>query len=120
MATTKEEHLAKAQENLRFRESLDLSLDGAAGWSVTILFYAALHYVEAYFLARRGFGCKNHFSRASEIQSDPRIRLIFPEYRDLENLSREARYDVSKFNDGDLKYALTCFQTIKGAVDAII
>ena len=89
------------------------------GWSITVLFYSALHYVEAYF-AGQGTGCKNHTSRAGSIQRDPRIRSIFIEYRDLENLSREARYDVSVFNDGDMRLANSSFETIERAIKAVI
>lgn len=120
MAYTKEEHLQKAQETLDLRATLDLAKDGAIGWSITMLFYSALHYIEAYFSAVRGFECKHHFSRATEIRNDPRINSLFPDYRLLENLSREARYDVTVFNAGDLRCAESCFDTIKESVEALI
>jgi len=71
VATTKEEHLAKAREVFALHNALDLNLPGAIGWSITMLFYAALHYVEGYLVATKGFGCKHHFSRATEIRTDP-------------------------------------------------
>jgi hypothetical protein len=120
VATTKEEHLVKAQEILALRNSLDLTKAGAIGWSITMLFYAGLHYVEAYLVATKGMGCKHHFSRATEIQNDPRIRPLYKEYSMLETLSREARYDVSSFNVGDLRYAENCFENIREAIEAII
>jgi hypothetical protein len=120
VATTKEEHLRKAQEILTFRDTLDLNKPGAIGWSITMLFYAGLHYVEAYLVATKGFGCKHHFSRATVIQTDPRIRPICDDYNMLETLSREARYDVSSFNLGDLRYAEGCFENVKKAIQAII
>jgi hypothetical protein len=120
VAYTKQEHIQKAQETLGLRACLDHAKDGAIGWSITMLFYSALHYVEAYFTAVRGFGCKHHFSRATEIQNDPRISSLFPDYRLLENLSREARYDITTFNAGDLRCAQRCFDTIKSAIEALI
>lgn len=120
MATTKDEHLEKAQEILALRGCLDPTKKGAIGWSITMLFYAALHYIEAYLLATRGIGCKHHFSRATEIQKDHRIKPLFADYSILENLSREARYDVTTFNEGDMHYAEGCFDTIKKAIEAII
>jgi hypothetical protein len=120
VANTKEEHLAKAEENINFLRSIDLNHPGALAWSITILFYAALHYVEAYFVSKRGFGCKHHFSRATEIQRDPKINSIFNDYAALENLSREARYDVSCFNEEDLKRANTCFENIKSAIESLL
>lgn len=120
MATTKEEHLTKAQEILALRNTLDLSKPGAIGWSITMLFYAALHYIEAYLVATKGIGCKHHFSRATEIQIDPRIKSLYREYSMLETLSREARYDVSPFDVGDLRYAESCFENVREAIEALI
>lgn len=120
MASNKDEHLAKVAENLKVLQSLDSSLEGAIGWSITILFYSALHFIEAYFESRRGFGCKHHFSRASEIQRDEVIKSLFGDYSTLETLSREARYDVSEFGAEDLKRAEACFENIRKAVEALV
>ena len=120
MATTKAEHLAKVRQNLQVLESLDLARDGTIEWSITILFYSALHLIEAYFVSERGFGCKHHFSRATEIQRDSVIASLYIDYSVLETLSREARYDVSSFNHGDLNRARQCFETVKKAVEALL
>lgn len=120
MAGTAEEHLAKVRENLAIRESLEMTQEGAVGWCITVLFYSALHYVEAYFVSKRGFGCKHHFSRATEIQRDPKISSLYDDYSALETLSREARYDVSSFNAGDLKRADACFRTIEHVIKSIL
>jgi hypothetical protein len=120
VATTKEEHLAKAHEIFALHNAIDPALPGAIGWSITMLFYTALHYIEAYLVATRGFGCKHHFSRATEIQRDLRINTLYNDYSMLETLSREARYDVSSFNVGDLRFAEGCLENVKEAIEAII
>lgn len=119
MAVTKDEHLAKIAENARFLATIDQSDSCGIGWSITVVFYSALHYLEAYFVSR-GRGFNNHHSRASAIQNDPIIRSLYSEYRTLENLSREARYDAAPFNAGDLRNAKIAFETIENAVKALI
>jgi hypothetical protein len=119
VAVTKEEHIRKIGENTIFLDSIDNAVVGALGWSITVLFYNALHYVEAYFVTR-GHGFNNHFSRASAIQNDPVIRSLYADYRDLENLSREARYDVSYFNAGDMRHATSSFELIEESIKALI
>jgi hypothetical protein len=45
---SKEDHLNRAQDNERLAGSLDLNSAINVDWAITILFYAALHYVDAY------------------------------------------------------------------------
>lgn len=116
---TKEEHLKKAEENLTFRKSIDLQQPTAMGWYVTVTFYTALHYIEAYFTSR-GMGFNNHHSRGSAIQRDSTLSLLYDSYRSLEDLSREARYDCSGFNVGDLRRADASLEYIQKTVIALL
>lgn len=45
---SKDEHLAKAANNHKFAMALKDANSTVFGWKLTILFYSALHYVEAY------------------------------------------------------------------------
>ena len=45
---SKEDHLEKARENQRFAESFELHSRTEREWSVTIRFYAGVHYLQAY------------------------------------------------------------------------
>lgn len=119
MAFSRDEHLQKVAENATFLASIDQSVPGAVGWSITVLFYGALHYVEAYFCSRAK-GYNNHYSRATAIQQDSVIKSVYADYRDLENLSREARYDVSAFNAGDIRLARRAYETIECSIKAVI
>jgi len=86
---TKQEHCDKAEHN----EFLVSSLNNPFwDWAVTSTFYAALHYVEAYFCKTK-IPSKNHPDRNTRIQSDAQIRSIYGDYRELQNESRTARYD---------------------------
>ncbi len=119
MATTKEEHLNKAAQNIQFQSRLDMNVPGAIDWSITVIFYAALHLVEAYF-SSFGKGHNHHFTRGNALLTDARIKSLYSDYRTLEDLSREARYEIAAFNNGDLARAKACFDAIESAVRAII
>jgi uncharacterized membrane protein len=49
---TKEEHLTKSRQNEEFVRSIDISSVIGIEWAITVKFYAALHYVQAYFASR--------------------------------------------------------------------
>ncbi len=65
------------------------------------MFYAALHYVEAY-LATKKVHSGSHPVRDSNIHRDTTLRAIYPDYRELKDESRAARYDVAKFSKPDV------------------
>ena len=119
MAATKEEHLEKVAENLAFLASIHENTRGAFCWSITVLFYTALHYIEAYF-ASHDKGFTNHASRGIEIRRDPRIKSIYRTYRKLEDLSREARYDASAMKQEDVERAKTRFEHVRRVIEAIL
>lgn len=65
-----------------------------ADWRRSAIFYAALHYVDAYF-----FGTtppqrfSNHGDRNTAIELDGKINAIYKPYSSLEDSSRCSRYD---------------------------
>lgn len=92
MPKTKE-HLRKATDNESFADSLDLKVPVNVDWAITALFYAALHYVEAYF-AIRNFHSPDHRTRDSAIHRDQGVKVIFDDYSELKNYSINARYYI--------------------------
>jgi hypothetical protein len=86
-----EDHRLKAKRNEEFAASLDLSHSINESWAVVAVFYAALHYVEAYF-ARHGERCINHEDRDKKIKAHQLLRSGYANYSFLYSLSREARY----------------------------
>jgi hypothetical protein len=110
-----DEHLQKATHNERFADSLDLSKRCHLEWAITALFYASIHYIEAYF-SRYQVHCQDHNERAREISRDPRIRTIFEDYRELQTLSTAARYSAKVFAERDYTlHAKPILQRIKTA-----
>jgi hypothetical protein len=73
-------------------------------WAVVGLFYAALQYVEAY-LANQAppIHPGTHTVRDSLIQRDRSLAGVYVDYRQLEDESRDARYDASlQFSQNDV------------------
>jgi uncharacterized protein (UPF0332 family) len=112
-------NICKKQQKPAVRAAIDLSVHGAHGWYITVTFYAALHHIQAY-LVNRGNSRNTHHSRASAIQKDPLIKNLYSEYRNLEDLSREARYDATSFKNGDVENADSSLQIVARAIKALI
>ena len=51
-----------------------------------------------------------------EIQRDPLISGAYDDYRELEDISREARYDFSDLRPSHLKLADDCLAAVKSVV----
>jgi hypothetical protein len=93
LKATAAKHLTRAQQNYETYQRLKNSgqdLD----WAVTVLFYTALHLVQAYFVeqAATGFDIpQTHQERATRIGL--KLLPIYRHYRALEERSRSARYE---------------------------
>lgn len=112
---TTAEHRAKAENNEFLVEQLD---NPFWDWAVTSLFYAALHYIEAYFATlvppvRPG----NHQTRDNHIHADGKLARIYVDYRQLEDESRDARYDARvTFTQADVARTRTYLNKVKAVV----
>ena len=93
-----EQHLATSAAN----EALALSLANMAeyGWSVTCLFYSALHLTEAY-LIQLGRASANHRERELHIIREPSLQGVRRAYIRLKAESEHARYECVAFNAED-------------------
>lgn len=85
-----DEHLQIAKTNTSFSQYL-ISEQRFLDWAVTGMFYAAIHYVEAY-LANQNVHSSFHSRRDSAIQQDVNLCIIYDEFSDLKNDSIQTRY----------------------------
>jgi hypothetical protein len=94
-----EQHLATSAAN----EALASRLAAMAeyGWSVTCLFYSALHLTEAY-LIKQGRFSSNHHQRANNIIREPSLNRIRRAYIRLKAESEQARYECVLFTAQDV------------------
>lgn len=99
---TTDQHVAQAELN----ERLSLRLqDEDPAWAVTLLFYAAVHYVEAFFYTfptqrRLPLHYDNHMSRTPAVRA--RIPRVFKHYMRLLDESIDARYRCVAFTKAEV------------------
>jgi len=105
MATPAEHH-SKALQNERFLDAHKLADGEFSGWAVTVLFYAALHWMRA-LAAQEGFQIRRYSGRASEKEALQQIALFrqfplpFQWYRSLKDASQDARYEMTQHSPAD-------------------
>ena len=87
------DHLAKAESNQILSRALQAGPN--VDWSVTILFYAALHLVEATLAPQTH--SPSHRDRFANIRRDPRLQPIHDDYRYLYDMSLRSRYNCQVF-----------------------
>jgi len=111
---SKEEHIAKANGDAAFALSLSLDSQPQIDWALVALFYAALHYVEAYLAVIFGMHTRSHTRRDSIVGRDSNLRRIFHEYQDLKFFGYNARYEMGVFRPKDVTdQAVPKFEKIK-------
>lgn len=116
---TQDEHSAKALANEVFAATMDPAISVSAGWAMTMLFYAALHHVQAYFVTQGKYPI-THTHRDSSIRRDSNLGHIYVDYRELEDLSRMARYDTFPSTPADVRGALLCLARIKQTIEPLL
>jgi hypothetical protein len=86
-------HIDQAERN----ERLSLGLEGTTDtdWAVTTLFYAAVHLVDA--CLAPGLHPREHRDRRDFVRLRADLRPIRTYYRELEDRSRDARYECVPF-----------------------
>lgn len=89
--TDKENHLFKAESNDRFLNSFDLYSGDFLDWAVVVIFYTALHYVDAY-LATRGYVEITGGHRGRNLLVSQHLEPIESAYMNLYWAGRNARY----------------------------
>lgn len=108
-------HQTQAAHNEDFFSRIALAAD--ADWAVTVLFYAALQYVDAYLARKHNSHPGNHGERGRMILSDPTARAIRTSYRRLQEYSRDARYNCYAFTAGQVaKLKASDFDRVKDAI----
>jgi len=104
------EHISKAERNEKFAETV--AKTAYLDWAVTIIFYAALHYVDA-ILAASSIHPDNHTQRDDAIGTNATLLKVRSEYRTLETLSQNARYRAMKIDGNDFAEAQRNFTVIR-------
>lgn len=113
------EHIAQAEKN----ERLCGILLGTEfnDWAVTALFYAALHYVDAYITSSTGANPSNHTARNYFVDSALSLTEIRQAYSDLYRLSRDVRYEIFPIStDAVIQVKARHFDPIRAHIRALL
>lgn len=94
-----QKHLAQARRNEDLYNHLAQVAPQFVDWQITALFYAALHYIDAY-LAIKSVHPNNHEERNQYMGMVSHLKPIYVQYQDLQNRSRDARYELSAIRAG--------------------
>jgi hypothetical protein len=88
--------LSRAKQTEQLALALNRDLPVCIDWAVAMLFYSALHYIDA-FLAGKNVHPMNHKQRDEEIERNGSLSGIYGAYRRLKDLVRAARYEIPNF-----------------------
>ena len=88
-------HLDQARHNEAFFSEMSLDLYG--DWAVTVLFYSALHYIDAYLAKMGHIDPGSHDVRDGLVSRFPETRAVARQYFRLKNFSSSARYYGAHF-----------------------
>lgn len=99
----KAQHINQAQHNEAFYQTIDRTVYN--DWAVTATFYAALHYVDAFLAQTAGIHPGAHDVRDPRVQRVAQLRPLWNYYHRLKNRSRNARYNVIRFTDDEVRRA---------------
>ncbi len=112
MSLSKAEHVAAAQ---RFEQFLAVVPPQYAEWKIIVLFYSALHYVEA-FLVTRSAAYRDHTIRDQAMEKETETRAIRATYNRLKKAAHEARYEGTPFRPTDVAEFERLHQMVKRAI----
>jgi hypothetical protein len=120
---TKAEHLNKATGIAALADSLKPLTDQAKiDWALVMLFYAAVHYVEAYLSTLTpAIHLRSHTTRDSYMGRNSTLKKVYKEYQDLKFYGYNARYELFGFTSRDVTdVAAKNFAKIKNYLDKIL
>jgi len=101
--TSRQQHERQAKDNLELHGRL-LQEGKHLDWAVTTLFYAALHYVDAFLLPEDP---RTHERRNQRIRARGELRPIYRSYKLLLDRSRDARYECFDPTPEQVRYYRT-------------
>jgi len=108
----KQWHLQKKDSNLLAKAQLAISAGQFWDWEITILFYAALHYVDSFFSELTPpEHPKKHGKRRKLVGNH--LNPIAEDYRLLNALSENARYESFTPRQSDIDEAWKYYQNIQ-------
>jgi len=111
----KKRHLEIYNKNKILANSEELSKEENFDWKIIIIYYAALHLLDSTYAEDANIPHPpNHEQRKLKIKSKYNDETFYC-YKNLEGLSRQARYDCIKIKEKHVKKAYDCLEAIECA-----
>jgi hypothetical protein len=112
-------HQEKITHNHEFVDLLRDSKIEFYDWAVVGLFYTAVHQIERYFAHAINQHFNSHEKRNNAVARFTDVKPIFADYRDLQDMSRDARYDTIAITQRDFADAEVLLGNIETQIDAL-
>ena len=87
---SRDEHLEQARHNTKFRATIDKV--AFKDWTATVIFYTAIHYIDAVLATKGNIHPSNHPTRDQAVAASTELKPIYTHYAKLKNTSYNARY----------------------------
>jgi hypothetical protein len=102
------EHSEHCQHNINFLATFLLTHSN--DWAITVMFYAAVHAMEAV-LGKKNIHTQNHQSRKAELEKldDNGLKDVLNKYKILERQAHDSRYTDYKIYDWEVHRAYKDF-----------
>ena len=85
-----------------------------------VLFYAAVHYVEAYLAIKMNVHLRSHTTRDTYVGRLADLKKIFSAYQHLKFYGYNARYEVCGFTPQDTQDALKDIAAIRNQITPLL
>lgn len=85
-----------------------------------MLFYAAVHYVEAYLAKPLGMHVRTHTTRDSYMGKESNVKKVFRSYGHLKFFGYNARYEVSGFTAAQTEEAEKYLEDIRSHIKPLL
>ncbi|WP_263411098.1 hypothetical protein [Terriglobus tenax] len=97
--------MQKAQGNETFAAALATDSPVRIGWKLVAIFYAAVHFVEAYLAKTLNQHVKSHTTRDGYLSREANLRKVRTEYGHLKYYGYNSRYEMDVFTVDDVAEA---------------
>jgi len=113
---SRDEHVQKAKGNETFAASIRPENQTSIDWTLVVLFYAAVHYVEAYLAKHLAMHVRSHTTRDRYVGRESNLKKVFSAYGHLKFYGYNARYELDGFTVKDIQDAEKYLATVKAQI----
>lgn len=116
------DHLTQADHNRDFINIIWPKNLQYPDWAVTVIFYTAIHLIEAYFDHHLGKSSHDYQDREDTIIQTSELKPIYPEYHELKRLSMDSRYRCifAKWTPKKVQEASSLLNKIETHLDTLL